>query len=455
MDELVFDKDYITNIKKNIINYISRANINVNKITFNLSLYTNIVITEEDNTKVTVVNPKIANEKIIPATIEIGQKFFDIKDNTYYIKNEYEDELNEKITKILVRAASMNVKYENMKPKYIEGMGLTTPDGDGFDSAFSYVIVENVNGYKIPNFELSNAFNIGLVKMILALTDIKAAINSFFNHDKSFLVSLYSLSVDSNIYIKINKSLTLIERLINTLNSDEAKITEINKETLDKLIHAKKAELINMVINKLYIPYINNVPLDQRKQVRDAILKGFLGPNYANMKLNDKNRDNYYWASLINNTVPINNKVTEQAWNFFRKEAEKANTEAMNEIYAKYSLNKAKNNIKEFWVLYDNNDVYINAEKKVIKEKKLVNEMLSYAYISSIEDNLRKKIETGIVRLCSSNNKFTSTLKSDPLSNRMLVAAIIQLAKKNGFELELVNIKDNIANFRLKEKEPI
>lgn len=451
MTDYKFDKDFVTGIKKNVINYVSRTSTNVNKITFNLSLYTNFVINNDDNTTIKVTYPNINNKKIIPAKIEIGSEYFEMVDNEYYIKPEYEDLLIDKITDILVIGASLKLRYDGAKPIGIDGVGVVTSEGDGFDTALASIISEDINDYVVPDFEDANSFNKAIVRMILAVIGYKYAIHTYFNHDKSLYMALYSLSVDSNLFSKINKKLTLIKNLIVTANSNKLNKTETEIEIINKLIHTKKNDLINMVINKLYIPYINSVPLDKRKQVRDEILKGFLGPNYANLKLTDSNRDNYYWASLVKNSIQINNKVSDQAWALFRTEIEKERAKQMLEIYTIDSKNKSRNNIKEFWVTINNGKVSINNGKKNITDKNLVLEMLSYAYINSIDSDLKDKIEKGIVMLCSKNKTFTSKLNNNPLSNKMLSAAIIQLAKKNGYNIELLSIIDNVASFKVKE----
>ena len=64
---------------------------------------------------------------------------------------------------------------------------------------------------------------------------------------------------------------------------------------------------------------------------------------------------------------------------------------------------------------------------------------------------MKEKLERGIIQLCSSKDIFTSTLKGNPLSNRMLTAAIIQLASKNGYKIELLGIEDGKATFKVKE----
>lgn len=451
MTDYQFNKDFVTGIKKDIINYVSRTSTNVNKITFNLSLYTNFVINNDDNTAIKVTYPNITLKKIIPAKIEIGARYFEQRDNEYYIKPEYEDLLIEKITNVLVIGASLKLRYDGAKPISIDGVGVITNDGDGFDHALSKIISEDINDYNMPDFNDIDAYNKGIVRMILSIIGYKYAIHTYFNHDKSLYMALYSLSVDSNLFGKINKKLTLIKNLISIANSKELNKTEVEKEIIEKLIHTKQVDLINLIINKLYIPYINTVPFDKRKQVRDEILRGFLGPNYVNLKLTDENKQNYYWASLIKNSVPINNKVNEQVWATFRTKTEKETANNMLDIYTIDSKNKSKNNIKDFWVYIDNDKVTINNGKKNITDKNLVLEMLSYAYISSIDDDLKEKIEKGIIMLCSKNKIFTSKLNNNPLSNRMLAAAIIQLAKKNGYNIELINIIDNVANFKVKE----
>ena len=450
MNAVKFDKEYITDIKKNIINYISRTSVSVNKITFNLSLYTNFVISDDDNATIKVTLPEIIDKKVIPAKIEIGSYYFDVKDDGYYIKPKVEELLLNKLTKILVKGASLRITYENMAPIAVEGVGLVF-DGDGYDSALNEVISEEINNYVPPFYDDPYSFNKGIIKMIIALTGKKYTINSYFNHDKSLFMALYSLSVDSNLFVKVNKELTLIKQLIATVNCSEAIYDKNGKEIIDKLIHAKEADLLNFVINKLYIPYINSVYVDKRKAVRDEILKGFLGNNYINLKLDNDNRDSYYWASVIKNTVPINNKVTDQAWTYFRGIAVEENENNMHEIYVLYTKANSKNNVKEFMVNVCNDKVRVDTGKKGITEKNLVNEMLSYAYISSIDDIMKEKLEKGIVQLCSTKDIFTSTLKGNPLSNRMLTAAIIQLADKNGYKIELLGIENNKATFKVKE----
>ncbi|MBR1376296.1 MAG: hypothetical protein IJ565_00570 [Bacilli bacterium] len=452
MNEYKFDKEFITNLKKDVINYVSRTNININKITFNLSMYTNFVVNNNNDTTIKVTMPRIENKSIIPATIEIGKKYFKIENNEYYIKSEYEDLITINLTKILVKGASIKVKYDNVAPVGIEGVGLVFSNGNGYDDALTTLISEDINNYMMPDFEDIYSFNKGIVRMIMAITGPKYSLNSYFNHDKSLFMSMYSISVDSNLFVKINKQLTLIKYLIGTLNSKVANIDEIQKETIEKMIKAKETSLMNMVINKLYIPYINSVPLDKRKQVRDEILKGYLGMNYANLKLNDENRENYYWASMITNTVPINNKVSDHAWSVFREEVAKTDEQNMHDIYVLNAQHKSKNNIKEFLVVINNEKITIDTGKKIISEKNLVLEILSYAYISGIDDGLKEKLERGIVNLCNNNSVFTSALNSNPLGNRMLIAAIIQLADKNGFKIGVVNMKDNVATFKVKER---
>ncbi len=441
MNDYIFDTEYITNIKKNIINFISRTNINTNKITFNLSLYKDFIIKESKDLEVIVKLPKIINGKITNAKVFISSEYFNIANNISYIKPEYEDILTNKITQILVEAASIKVKYENMQPIEIEHIGLIDGVNDGFNYALSTVIAEDINDYVTSSLTDPYFYNKGIVRMLLAICGYKYAINTYFNQDKSFFVSMYSLSVDNNIFNKINKSLTLIEDLITTWLKDEENIL------VEKLIKAKEVETLHFIINKLYIPLVNSVPFDKRKLVRDEILKGFLGNNYANLKLNDDNKKVYYWASLINNTVPINNKITDQAWAYYREQVRKENYDNMHDVYATYIKNNSKNNVKEFWVLEEANHTYIHTNKKDIKEEKLVLEMLSYAYISSIDDEFKEKIENGIIRLCQSNKVFTSPLNDNPLSNKMLIAAIIKLASKNNYHIKLLGTSGNVAKF--------
>ena len=439
MNDYIFNQEYINNIKKNIVNFISRAKININKITFNLSLYTDFVIDNESTKDITVVLPKIINNKIIGAKIIINKKYFNIIKGASYIKPEYEDILLNKLTRILVEAAAIKFKYENMVPVSIEYIGLIHDNMDGFDFGLSTIIAEDINDYIPPTDKYM--YLKGITRMVLALTGYKYAISTYFNHDKSLFIALYSLSVDTNLFNKINSEMTLIKDLINLSDMD------IDTTVCNKYIRAKEIELINMIINKLYIPLINSTPFDKRRSVRDEILKGFLGSNYTNLKLTNDNKEAYFFASLVNNSVPINNKITDQSWAYYREQVNKENYENMQDIYATYVKNNAKNNIKEFWLFEKNNRMYIHTAKKDITEEKLVLEMLSYAYISSVDDDFKAKIEEGINRLCSTNKTFTSSLNGNPLSNRMLVAAIIQLANKNNYKIKLESMTETSAKF--------
>ena len=444
MNDYIFDKDYITNIKKNITNFISRTNINVNKITFNLSLYTRFMVSDKMNTSITVEKPIITNNSIKEASIVIGKKYFNIINNTYYIKEEYEEKLLYKLTKILVNAASLKVVYSNMKPVGIENNIDTT-----FFDVLSSVIAEDINNYKTPLFTDEHLFNKSIMRMIISLVGYKSAISTYLNHDKNLYVAMYSLSSDKEIFTYINDKMATIERLINTLNNEFAIIND--PDLIKRIINLRKQDLLYLIINKLYIPYINSVPLDKRIYMRDEILKGFLGYNYTNLKLNNQNKESYYYASIINNSIPINNKVSDNTWNFFKNQVNDEYSKKEVDIYARYTLYKSKNNIKDFFVIKDSTHIYIDTGKKIIKEKKLVTEMLSYAYITSINDELKGIFENGIVKLCQNTNKFSSKLNGNPLADMMLTAAIIKTAEKHGFNIELDSIKNNIASFIVKK----
>lgn len=451
MINYIFNNDFINDLKKNVINFISRTNINVNKITFNLSLYTQFVISDDDELYITPKHPTIINGKITPATIKLGGGYFDKMDNDFYIKPEYEDDLIFKITKLLVRGAALRVEYSGTIPISISGTGFIGNESNAFDNAFSSLITEDINNYSSPDFEDPHSFNKGVMRMILAITGYKPAINSYFNHDKSLSIALYSLSVDSNIFVKIYDRMNSIDRLINTRNNKFAIKNELQKSSIDNLLQLRKEDLLNLIINKLYIPYINSVPFDKRRKVRDEILKGFLGVNFANLKINDLNKDNYYYASLINNTVPINNKITEQSWSYFRKEVEEKYNNKLSDIHAENTITNIKNGTKEFLVEVNNGKISINTNKKTITEKKLVIEMLSFAYLSTITPEFKGKLENGVIALCSTKKMFKVALKGNLLDNKMLIATVIQLAAKNGFNIEIEDVSNNVAYFKIKE----
>ena len=451
MINYIFNNDFINDIKKSVINFISRTNINVNKITFNLSLYTNFIISDDDKLYINVEHPTIINGKLKAATIKLGGGYFDKIDNDFYIKPEHEDTLIFEITRLLIKGAALNINYNGSIPLSISGNGFASLESNAFDKAFNSLIAEDINNYSSPDFEDPHSFNKGVMRMILAIVGYKAAMASYFNHDKSLSIALYSLSVDSNIFIKIYYKMNVINRLLDTKNGKAIK-TNLEEENIDRLIELKKTDLLNLIINKLYIPYINSVPFDKRKKVRDEILKGFLGANFANLKINDLNKDNYFYASYVNNTVPINNKITEQSWNYFRNEALEKYNSKLHDIYVDNTVFYKKNNIKEFFVELNNGKIsIINSNNRVINEKKLVLETLSYAYLSNISPEMKEKLENGINTLCSSKNVFKVALKGNSLDNRLLIATIIKLADKFGYNIEPTNIENGIAYFKIKE----
>ena len=453
MINYIFNNDFINDIKKSVINFISRANINVNKITFNLSLYTKFIISDDDKLYISTTHPTLVGGRIKEATINIGGGYFDKIDNDFYIKPEYEDDLIFEITRLLIKGAALNIEYSGSMPISILGNGFAQLEKNAFDRAFNSLLSEDINNYSSPDFEDLYSFNKGVMRMILAIVGYKAAIASYFNHDKSLSIALYSLSVDSNIFVKIYDKMNLINRLINTKNNDSIK-TDLEIKNIDNLLELKKIDLLNLIINKLYIPYINSVPFDKRKKVRDEILKGFLGSNFANLKINDLNKENYYYASYINNTVPINNKITEQSWNYFRNEAEEKYNTKLQNIYVDNTLYYKKNNIKEFFLETNNGKtIIINSNKREITEQELVLETLSYAYISNLSTPMKEKLENGINTLCNTKKAFKVALKGNALDNRLLIAAVIKLADKIGYVLEPLKIED--ANAYFKKKEPI
>src|SRR5574344_523500 len=446
MNELKFDKEFISNIKKNIINFVSRTSVNVNKLTFNLTLYTNFVVNKNDELNINITLPIISGGKITPANVDIDGGFFTISDECYYIKPELEDIFINKLTRILVYGASINIKYDHTIPLHIDGVGITNYGALSY--AINSVIAEDINNYVIPDFDDKFVFNKQVVRMINAIIGEKYSVSSYFNHDKTFEMMIYSYSNDNELIKYINDKLELIKNLIITLNNKGIVKSDIESDILAKLIRAKEKNLLNILMDKLYIQYINNVGLDARKIVRDEILKGFLGINYANQKLNNQNKESYYFASLINNTIPINNKVTEQSKLYFEEQIDKDYNEDIHNIYVITALNNAKNNIKEFYLLEDGKTIK-TGNGKLIKEKNLVDEILSYAYINSVNSSLCAKLEDGIIKLASAKDTFTCTLKNNPLIDKMLVATIIKLANKNNYTLELVDINNNLAQFKV------
>jgi hypothetical protein len=64
---------------------------------------------------------------------------------------------------------------------------------------------------------------------------------------------------------------------------------------------------------------------------------------------------------------------------------------------------------------------------------------------------MKEKLENGINTLCSSKNMFKVALKGNSLDNRLLIATIIKLADKFGYNVEPTNIENGIAYFKIKE----
>lgn len=452
MNETKFDNEYVNDIKKAIINYISRSSVNINRVTFNLSLYSKFVINTLKSKKISVDKPIITDGYITQAILTIDGGFFEIRDNAYYIKPEVEDTFANKLIYQLLLGARMNIKYNGNRPISIDDM-----EEEGYIAAMTEVIAEDINGYVIPDFADSYAFNKKVVRMINAIIGYKYSVNTYFKQDETLQMMLYSLSSDTELYKNINKYLILLNKLINTLSSDDAVLEDTDENLILLSIDAYKHKLVNMIIAELYIPYINSVGLDNRKIVRDNILKGFLGANYTNLKLNNENKDSYYWASLINNTVPINNIVTDQAIKLFNDQVIKDNEINMHKIYVKAAVYNSKNDIKEFFIYNkDNNIIVKTGVNKTITEPSLVEEILSYAYINCIAEDQRKKVENCIVTLCNTGKVFKCSLKKNPLDNKMLVAGIKKLADKNGYDLTVIgSINSTAVEFAVKKKQEL
>lgn len=450
MNQTKFDKQFVSEIKKKIINYVSRSNVNINRITFNLSLYNQFIINDNKGMDIKLVLPVIIKGSITPPEIIIDSGYFDIIDDVYYIKPEAEDVFTNKIICTLVKGCSINIVYDNNKPVRI----IDDPYELGYRYAMANCIAEDINDYIIPDFADKYSFNKKIIRMINAIIGKRYSVNTFFRQDESLKMMLYSLSTDNRLFDEINKLLILINRLVNTLNSDKAIKSDFEIEIINKLLKNYKYKLVNMLIDELYIPYINSVGLDERKIVRDEILKGFLGPNYINLKLTDENKDSYYWASLINNTVPINNKIEDNAIRLFEKQIIQENNDNLHDLYVKCATYKSKKHIKEFFAYMNKGKINIKTgNNKIIEEPHLVEEILSYGYINSIDKKTRKKVENGILTLCSKSKKFNCSLKSNPLNNKMLVAGIIQMAKKEGYILTVLKLTDDRVTFSVKEEK--
>lgn len=439
IDDIKFNNEYIANLKKRIINYVSRTSINTNKITYLLGLFTKFIIEDNNEKTVTCNYPYVKDRYINNAIITVGTGFLEVKDSVYYIKQDYEYLLAYKILCILVKGCSLDIKADGSIP-----LDIIYPNYNSYYESFTSLIAEDVNKYVIPDFADNYAFNKKVVRMLMAIAGKKYALNTYFKQDDSFKMMIYSISSDNDLYQNIDKELTLITRLTNTLNSKDAIINNYQNGIIKMVISNHKHRLINIIIDELYIPYINSVGLDERKIVRDDILKGFLGNNYANLKLTDENKDSYYWASLINNTVPINNKVGEQARAIFKEQIIKDDNTNTHNLYVKVALEKAKKNVKEFYVFDDKGKVKIKTgANKTISQTLLVDEILSYAYLNGFNEEGRKKVETGIISLCEKGTRFKCSLKGTPLNNKMMIAGVRQLAHKNGYSLTLIGDIDS------------
>lgn len=444
MISIKFDNDYIKEVKKKIINFVSRSNASSNKISVNLSLFKKFIIAPNNltNVKITYTDFK----KNIPAKIEIGSGFIELKEGGAFVNPELEDVLQYKLIYYLLKGSTLNYQYEEDKPVSV----IYDQYDDGIRDAIAKCFAENISGYKEQDSEEKYSFNKKIAKMLIAIIGERYTINTFFRHDDSFGMMIYSLSTKTELLKEINKLMILISRLINTLDSEEA--VKKNVTIIKKSMSLYQHRLINLVLCELYIPYINSVGLDNRKAVRDEIFRGFLGNNYTNLKLNSSNKESYYWASLINNSIPINNKIKEEEIRSIKEQINEDDANNLHEIYVAEKNDKTKNNVKEFFVYEQKNKIVIkNTNKKTINEPHLIEEILSYAYINCTPKEELKKVEAGITSLCEKKGKFKCSLKKDSLSNKMLVAGIIQLARKNGYELELIgNTQDPFVEFIVK-----
>lgn len=445
MISVKFDNEYIKEVKKKIINYVSHTNANGKLISYNLSLYKKFVVSPNNINDVILTNPDF--QKGIPAKIEIGSAFFEVKNNEVFIVHELEDILLYKLVYQLLKGCTSKYKYVDDKPVEI----LYDAFDEGIRDGIAKCIAEDISSYNVPDNEDKYYFNKKITRMMIAIIGERYSNNSFFRHDDSFGMMVYSLSTKTELLKEINKLMILINRLINTLDSDLA--VKKKDSIIKKSISLYQHRLINLVLCELYIPYINSVGLDNRKAVRDEIFRGFLGNNYANLKLNNNNKDSYYWASLVNNNVPINNKLSEKEIANLKESINDEDSKNLHEIFVMEKNDKTKNNIKEFFVSEEKNRVVIrNHNKKLITEPLLIEEILSYSYINCTNKDELKKIETGIEALCKKGGNFKCAMKYDPLNNKMLIAGIMQIARKLGYELTLNGTyKDKVVVFEIKK----
>lgn len=447
MTDIKFDSNYINEIKKKIINYISRSNANINKIKYNLSLFSKFVIENSKQITVKCNNPSFKDGKCTPAKIIISSAFFEVNNGSYYINPEYEDILSYKLTYQLIKGCSSNIIYEDNKPVDL----LFDPYDEGYRVSLAKCISEDINDYIVPDNIEKYHFTKKIARMLTAIIGERYTLNSFFRQDESFNMMIYSLSTKTELFKELNKLMILINRLINTLDSDAIKKHDkIIEETLNLYQH----RLINLIICELYIPYINSVGLDNRKAVRDAILRGFLGNDYINEKLTNDNKDSYYWASLVNNTVAINNKISEDEIRTLKDNINKEDSNHLHDIYVLEKNDKTKNDVKEFFVFEERNKIIIkNQNKRNITEPHLVEEILSYAFINCNEKSEVKRVEQGIMMVCEKGKRFKCSLKGNPLSNKMLVAGVKQLARKNGYNLvQIGSTNDDYVEFDIEKK---
>lgn len=444
MINIKFDNEYIKEVKKKIINYVSHTNANGHRISYNLSLYKKFVVSPNESNNVVLTNPNF--EDGVEAKIEVGFSFFEIKDDNVYIIPELEDVLQYKLIYQLLKGCTSKYIYEDDRPVRIE----FDPYDEGIRDSIAKCIAEDISGYCVPDNDDKYAFNKKIARMLVAIIGERYSNNSFFRHDDSFGMMIYSLSTKTELLKEINKLMILINRLITTLETDKASAKKDN--VIKKCISLYQHRLINLVLCELYIPYINSVGLDNRKAVRDEIFRGFLGNNYTNLKLNSNNKDSYYWASLINNNIPINNKLSEEDIRILKEQINDDDSKNLKEIYVLEKNDKSKNNIKEFFVSEEKNRIVVrNQNKKLITEPLLIEEILSYAYINCTDKNELKKIEAGISSLCEKGGSFKCSMKYDSLNNKMLIAGIKQIARKFGYELSVNGTyKDKVVIFEVK-----
>ena len=122
--------------------------------------------------------------------------------------------------------------------------------------------------------------------------------------------------------------------------------------------------------------------------------------NFMRYCLPDNIKQGEGWPSLINNNGPINNKLKEEEVRSIKDQVNEDDANNLHDIYVLEKNDKTKNGVKEFFVYELKNKIVIkNANKKLINEPHLIEEVLSYAYINCTPKEELKKVEDGIVSL--------------------------------------------------------